>query len=360
MRLFSCDYCGHVVHFDNRSCINCGHRLGFVPEKLTMCTLEPSSGGAWPIVGKTNPARFLCANASIDVCNWLVDPANGNAYCVACRHNRLVPNTNLLEGIDRFRRINQAQRHLFYSLLRWSIPHPDRNEDPAGGLVFDFVEDTIAADGSIVAAMTGHDEGAISIRAAEADDVTRELARSYMHEHYRTLLGHFRHETGHFVWNKLIRDRGAFEEFRAVFGDEREDYDAALQRHYEAGPTPGWTESFVSAYASAHPWEDFAECFAHLLHAVDTLETARAFGMVIDPHGYKELAADVNFDPYNAPSAQQLMDAWIPLSVAINAIQRSMGQPDTYPFILSPPVVAKLDFINKLMTDEAKANSSDM
>jgi len=160
------------------------------------------------------------------------------------------------------------------------------------------------------------------------------------------LLGHFRHETGHFIWNKLIRDCNRFDAFRAVFGDERMDYGAALQQHYDNGPPPNWQENFISAYASAHPWEDFAECFAHYLHIVDTLETARSFGLAVDPYGYHEMAAAVDFNPYKAESAEQLVSAWIPLSVAINAIQRSMGQPDSYPFILSPPVIAKLEYLH--------------
>ncbi|EPE99466.1 hypothetical protein RGCCGE502_04765 [Rhizobium grahamii CCGE 502] len=264
-----------------------------------------------------------------------------------------MPNSATQDGVDRWRRISQAQRHLFYSLLRWRLPHPDRTQDPVGGLVFDFLEDTVQDDGSVVPAITGHEEGLIAIRAAEADDLTREQARTSMNEPYRTLLGHFRHETGHFIWNRLVRDRNNFDGFRAVFGDEREDYTEALAQHYANGAPPGWQESFVSAYASAHPWEDFAECFAHYLHIVDTLETARAFGIAVDPRGHEEMAAEVDFDPYRAASADQLVDEWVPLSVAINSIQRSMGQRDSYPFVLSAPVVAKLEYMHQLIAGAA-------
>jgi hypothetical protein len=174
-----------------------------------------------------------------------------------------------------------------------------------------------------------------------------------MNEPYRTLLGHFRHETGHFIWNKLVRDRNGFDDFRAVFGDERMDYAAALQNHYANGAPPGWQESFISAYAATHPWEDFAECFAHYLHIVDTLETARAFGIAIDPRGHEEMASEVDFNPYRAASAEQLVSAWVPLSVAINGIQRSMGQPDSYPFVLSRAVVVKLEYLHRLIQDTA-------
>ena len=348
MRLYACDHCDLPVHFDNRSCVNCGHRLGFVPEVMAMHALEPSDD-AWRVVADPGRQVRFCANAELDICNWTLPAGSQNSFCPACSHNRLVPNIDTAEGVERWRRISQAQRHLFYSFLRWNLPHPDRNEDPEGGLVFDFLEDTINPDGTIVPAMTGHEEGVIVIRAAEADDVTRELTRTMMNEPYRTLLGHFRHEAGHFIWNKLVRDRDRFAPFRDAFGDEREDYAAALQRHYENGPVAGWQNDFISAYASTHPWEDFAECFAHYLHIVDTLETARSFGIAIDPKGHDEMATEVTFNPYAARNAEQLANAWIPLSVALNSIHRSMGQPDLYPFVLSPVVVAKLEFIHALI-----------
>ncbi len=350
MRLYTCDHCGLTAHFDNRSCVNCGHRLGFVPETMAIHAFE-EEGDAWRVIARPEQRVRFCANADLDICNWTVPAESGAVYCEACRHNRLVPNIETPEGIERWRRIGQAQRHLFYSFLRLKLPRPDRIEDPQGGLVFDFLEDTVNPDGSVTPAMTGHDEGLIAIRVADADDVTREAARTEMNEYYRTLLGHFRHESGHFIWNRLVRDRNRFEPFRAVFGDEREDYAAALQRHYDSGARADWQSDFISAYASVHPWEDFAECFAHYLHIVDTLETARAYGLAIDPKGHDEMATEVTFNPYAARSAQQLVDAWVPLSVALNSIHRSMGQPDLYPFVLSPAVVGKLEFIHKLIYD---------
>ena len=201
----------------------------------------------------------------------------------------------------------------------------------------------------IVPAMSGHDEGLITIRAAEADDATREEARQSVHELYRTLLGHLRHESGHFIWNKLVRDGNDLENCRSVFGDEQADYEKALQHYYANGPLPGWQESFVSAYASSHPWEDFAECFAHYIHIVDSLETARAFGIAAKPPEHLAMAASIDFDPYQANSAEQLVNTWVPLSIAINSIQRSMGQSDSYPFVLSSPVIVKLEYLHRLV-----------
>jgi hypothetical protein len=350
MKLYACDNCGKPVHFDNRSCMSCGHRLGFVPELQAMHALEPDHDtGNWRIGAFPERHVRFCANAGMDICNWTIPSEDDAGYCPACRHNRLVPDVADPQGLEAWRRISQAQRHLFYSLLRWNLPRTTREEDPQGGLVFDFLNDEVKPDGTIVPAMTGHEDGLIAIRAAEADDVTREQARSAMNEPYRTLLGHFRHETGHFIWDKLVRDRNRFQPFRAAFGDETQDYNAALQHHYENGPPLGWQQNYISAYATTHPWEDFAECFAHYIHIVDTLETAHAFGLVIDPDGHHEMAAEVRFEPYEARNAEQLARAWIPLSVALNSIHRSMGQPDLYPFVLSPMVIAKLEFIHGLV-----------
>ena len=170
-----------------------------------------------------------------------------------------------------------------------------------------------------------------------------------MGEPYRTLLGHFRHEVGHYFWDLLVRDSGRLDAFRALFGDDRQDYAQALERHYAEGPPPGWEQNFISSYATAHPWEDFAETWAHYLHIVDTLETASAFGLRIHPAAAKNQAlhADIDFDPHHAPSIQVLLDAWFPLTFAVNSLNRSMGLADLYPFVLWAPVIEKLQFIHE-------------
>jgi hypothetical protein len=348
MKLFTCATCGQTIYFDNRFCVRCGSALGFLAEDVALHALLPAGEGVWNIAGRDGLFRF-CDNAVHDVCNWLVPADGSHAFCEACRHNRIVPTTDP-QGLERWRRIGAAQRHLFYSILRWNLPRPTREDDPAGGLVFDFLADELDANGNVVnAAMTGHEDGLISLRAAEADDAVRESVRVSMGEPYRSLLGHFRHEIGHFYWTQLVRDDGLLAEARRLFGDERENYAAALQRNYTEGPPADWQQRFISTYAAAHPAEDFAECWAHFFHIVDTLETARSFGLNTDPKGHEELEAEVTFDPYRAANAGRLVESWIPLSVALNAIQRSVGQPDSYPFVLPPPVVDKLDFINGLV-----------
>jgi hypothetical protein len=197
--------------------------------------------------------------------------------------------------------------------------------------------------------MTGHDNGLITINIVEADDVERERRRNSMGEPYRTLLGHFRHEIGHYFWNVLVRDDASIVQFRAIFGDEREDYGAALQTHYARGPKEHWQDEFVSAYAGSHPWEDFAETWAHYLHIVDTLETAGAFGLRVSPQieSGPELAAIIDFEPHHERDLNRLIEAWLPLTFAVNSLNRSMGQPDLYPFVLPPAVINKLSFIHE-------------
>ena len=196
--------------------------------------------------------------------------------------------------------------------------------------------------------MTGHDNGLITINLAEADDSERERMRRQMGEPYRTLLGHFRHEIAHYYWDRLVRDAPGIEAFRQLFGDEREDYGAALQRHYANGPPPDWQERFVTTYASTHPWEDWAETWAHYFHMVDTLETASAFGMRVRPRVTKgaDLSTAIDFDPHSA-ALDRIVDSWLPLTFAVNSINRSMGIADLYPFVLAPPVIVKLSFIHE-------------
>jgi hypothetical protein len=214
--------------------------------------------------------------------------------------------------------------------------------------MFDFIADDPVAHAAPV--MTGHASGLITINLAEADDPERERRRYEMGEPHRTLLGHFRHEIGHYYWAQLVASAPCLQEFRNIFGDEREDYAAALNRYYVKANSADWADHFVSRYASAHPWEDFAETWAHLFHIIDTLETAAAFGVSVRPKVAKResLAASINFDPHHA-ALDRILEAWFPLTFAVNSINRSMGLPDLYPFVLSPGVVVKLAFVHRLI-----------
>ena len=348
MRLFECQSCRNPIYFENVRCEVCGHALGYLASETTMTALEPARYvNTWrPLLAPAATVRY-CDNARWAACNWLVDVADGNGLCLACRHNNVIPDTGNPENLRRWRLIELAKHRLFYSLVRLRLPMPTREERPATGLAFDFLADLPYGP----KVMTGHDNGLITLAVREADDAERTTLRQMMNEPYRTLLGHFRHEVGHYYWDRLVRDEHHLAACRAVFGDDAEDYEAALKRHYERGVPANWQASHVSAYATTHPWEDFAETWAHYLHIVDTLETANAFGIRVAPALTKgaELSADIAFDAYEAADAKTLVDAWLPLTFAVNSLNRAMGQPDLYPFVLSPPVVGKLEFIHRLV-----------
>jgi hypothetical protein len=173
-----------------------------------------------------------------------------------------------------------------------------------------------------------------------------------MGEPYRTLLGHFRHEIAHYYWIRLVANSLSLEQFREVFGDERRDYGGALQDYYTRGAPADWPERFVSAHAVSHPWEDFAETWAHYFHIVDTLETANAFGLIVKPKLPQSLAAKTYFDPHDS-DLDRLIGSWLPLTFAVNSINRSMGLHDLYPFVLSPPAIAKLAFVHERVRVQA-------
>jgi hypothetical protein len=345
MKLFECQNCGQPLYFENTKCESCGLRLGYLPEPGIVSALEETDG-AWRALARPGERHRLCPNAEHDVCNWLVNADSAEAFCAACRHNRTIPDLSSPENLVHWRRIEYAKHRLFYSLLRLNLPLATRTEDP-DGLAFDFLSNPADAGSGQSQVLTGHASGLITLNVAEADAPERERQRKSMGEPYRTLLGHFRHEIAHYYWDRLVRDSPAIDEFRRLFGDEREDYIVALQRHYANGPAPDWAERFVTAYASSHPWEDFAETWAHYFHMVDTLETAFAFGLRLRPKVAKgaDLAAAIDFDPY-VSEMDRIIDAWLPLTFAMNSINRSMGQPDLYPFILPPPVIWKLTFIH--------------
>jgi hypothetical protein len=344
MKLFVCGNCRQLLYFENSACLGCGASQGFLPDRLALAVTTPTADGGLSAGGAVWRA---CANAGSAGCNWLVPASDGDAFCAACRLNRTIPDIDLPENLERWRRIETAKRRLIYALLRFGLPIVGRGAGEAAGLAFDFLADS--AEGGRV--MTGHADGLITINIAEADDAERERRRATLGEPYRTLIGHLRHEIGHFYWDRLVRDSERLEAARAAFGDERADYAAAMARHYAEGPPADWSAGFVSEYATMHPWEDFAETWTHYLHIVDTLDTAAAFGVEVDPVASSDPGHNtrIAFDPYRAPGIGALIGAWLPLTYAVNSLNRSMGQPDLYPFVLSAPAIGKLGFIHDLI-----------
>jgi hypothetical protein len=346
MKLFDCPACSHPLFFENVRCDNCGRRLGYLPHANRLTSLDPA-GDLWTAADTTVPRYRFCRNTQYECCNWLIPSDSDETYCLACRHNEIVPDLSIEQNIALWRKIEAAKHRLIYSLLRFGLPLETRRE-VSEGLLFDFLSD---ADPGAPQVMTGHDGGRITLALSEADDVEREARRSAMREPYRTLLGHFRHEIGHYFWDRLVRDGPSLEKCRALFGDDRADYGASLQAHYAYGAPAEWRQHFVSAYATAHPWEDFAETWAHYFHIVDTLEMIAAVGLETRPTVKSLSGAKIDFDSYRPPNARRLIEAWLPYTIALNSVNRCMGQSDLYPFVITETIVDKLSFVHELIAE---------
>ena len=310
------------------------HRDARVAGHGLLAPLEAADDG-WVSVGRGSDGshRRYCDNYQYGVCNWLVPAGSDERLCLADRHNLMVPDLSNPDNQALWAKMEAAKHRLFYTLLRLNLPLYTRDEHPEG-LGFKFLADDPATGEKV---MTGHDEGIITVALAEADDAERESRRTAMGEPYRTLLGHFRHEVGHWYWDILVRDGNLLDECRAVFGDDREDYGQALQNHYNNGPKPNWQEDYVSSYAGSHAWEDFAETWAHYLHIIDTLEVGGSYGIAIQPRLDRDgiLTTDLNVKVYDPNTTMgEIADAWLALSQALNSLNRAMGLQDLYPFVL--------------------------
>ena len=348
MKTFYCDSCDALAFFENFKCLNCGHVLGFVPDVLDLSALEPSPNDTWKALAKSVEGHTfrLCENSRVhNVCNWLVPADHADAFCVACRLNRTIPDLTITGHRELWHKIESAKRRLVYSLLSLKLPLTGEGNRPS--LYFDFLADPPGGP----AVLSGHDDGLITLNIAEADDAEREKRRVSFHEPYRTLLGHFRHESGHYYWDRLIADSPHLPRFRELFGDETWDYGAALKAYHQNGAPAGWQDRLISAYASAHPWEDWAESWAHYLHMNDVVETAASFGLQLRPHhpAAKTMRAEPRLATKKNADFSQLMENWLPLTQALNSLSRGMGYSDLYPFVLSTPVIGKLQFIHEII-----------
>jgi len=336
MRDFLCPNCGQRLAFENSVCLNCHSNVGFDP-LLRAFILVDGDGNS---VDQTTP-RKMCANLHLSACNWVVPTSDYTPLCLSDRLTRTVPPKADAKAMAAFAEAEAAKRRLIVELLELDLPIVGRDQDSEQGLAFDLLSSRKEQ------VFTGHDNGIITLNLAEGDDVHREQLRISMGEPYRTLLGHFRHEIGHYFYFKLIETSPLLPEFHQLFGDHDLDYQAALDKHYSEGAPAGWEEDYVSSYATMHPAEDWAETFAHYLHIRDTVDTAAAFGFA--PSG---AALDRNL-PGEA-GFERLIELWLPLSWALNMINRSMGHKDLYPFVLPPNVLEKMKLVH-LLVAEAKS-----
>ncbi|MDH5634069.1 MAG: putative zinc-binding peptidase [Gammaproteobacteria bacterium] len=349
--------CGNTLYFENSQCMSCGRKLGYLSDVGVLSALEPVEGTTYRALSNNRVYRSCRNYHQYEVCNWMIPGQDPGQLCQSCRLNEIIPNLAEGNNIKLWYRVEKAKRRLLYTLTRLGLPVHDRLQDPESGLAFRFMEDDpatiefldeLSPDERV---MTGHSAGTITINLAEADPSAREEIREQMNERYRTLLGHFRHESGHYYWYRLISGGRWLDEFRDLFGDERADYQSALQDYYANGPSRDWAESWISAYASVHPWEDFAETWAHYLHMTDTLETARHYGVKVRGQRMAVISTEAQLASGYRVSMSELMDDWGRLTEALNAMSRSMGLPDTYPFFLTDKIKAKLAMIHRLVSE---------
>jgi hypothetical protein len=349
MKCFRCDSCGMMVFFENDRCVKCGHPLGFLPDVLDLSALETTPDNKSQASSPRAGGRLyrLCENGrQFRVCNWMVPVEDPNPLCVACRLNEIIPDQKEIKNHERWEKLELAKRRCIYTFLKLGLPIESEAGSSQPSLRFRFLQDQKDAP-----VQTGHENGVITVNIAEADADEREHRRLTFHEPYRTLVGHFRHESGHFYWDRLIANSPNLKRFRELFGDETMDYDAALQAYYKQGAPADWQSRTVTAYASSHPWEDWAETWAHYLHIMDSLETAADFGMSVaqdkKANNGSSKNSPIKFD--KQMDFDTLLTDWIPLTCALNSINRGMGLSDLYPFVIPPAVVEKLRFIHQVV-----------
>ncbi|WP_336518340.1 putative zinc-binding peptidase [Pollutibacter soli] len=354
MKLYTCSNCNNLLYFENSVCLNCNHAIGFDAESLSMIALVPSGDNLFSETGNASRRFRYCSNFAFGTCNWII-PENADAeFCKACELNHTIPDLSIEQNQVRWKKIEIAKHRLVFSLLRLQLPMDVKVEKEDRGIWFDFLADE--PEGERVT--TGHDSGIITLNIEEADDDVRMRNLMNLGERYRTLLGHFRHEIGHYYWELLINNQSPLEKFRELFGDERADYGKALEKYYQQGLSFNWMNEYISPYATAHPWEDWAETWSHYLHMMDTLETAYYFSIRVRPRpasGEELSKASVKEDPYEISDFNQIMQLWLPLSFAVNSLNRSMGHQDFYPFVISPKVVEKLAFIHEVVRSKEMA-----
>jgi len=351
VRIFACPHCGHIVYFDSPTCLECGADLAYARHLREMVML----GDDGRFRDDTGTWR-RCRNENWG-CNWLAPEALERAECYSCRLTRHQPGEDDAERFGWLVDTTHAKRWLLFQLDELGLPITSHRDQPDGGLAFDL--DASTDDRQV---MIGHLNGVITIDLSESEDSHREALRVSLGEAYRTMLGHFRHEIGHYYWQVLVAASDTeLEAFRTEFGDERVDYAQALDSHYGTGGRDDWGSEYISRYATTHPWEDFAETFAHYLHITDTLQSAAAFGLSMSGPGTRfPEASDLVSHPSLAPSdatMRGILADWQPLALALNQVNRSLGKRDLYPFVIPERVVGKLGFVHRLIGSAAHADA---
>jgi hypothetical protein len=343
MKIFHCPRCQARVPFEALTCPHCSTALVYLPLEARFAPSE---------------ARRSCANRDAASCNWVLDehagaserpggiaPVSGSqTYCLSCRLTHWIPPLDDVVNRKSWIQLEAAKRRLIYGLLQLDLPVEGKEIDPERGVAFEFLVGDTRPDGTPL--LTGHKDGVITIRATEANDAERGRLRMIFDEPNRTLLGHLRHECGHYYWVRLLSEGPQMDQFRWLFGDESADYGQSVQNHYANGAPSDWAERHVSAYATAHPWEDWAETWAHLLERIDALETAREYRL-LPGHDRSAASALETLGPDPRRWSFEAMNAaWKALALCINDLNQSLGILEQYPVELAPEALAKLRFVH--------------
>ncbi|MFB2580115.1 putative zinc-binding metallopeptidase [Herbiconiux sp. P15] len=339
-----CPVCGSLVFPETLRCPSCSTDLAFDPASGSFVALDAAAG------------HHPCVNRD-SRCSWLADGDQPGTPCLSCRLTRRRPADDDAAALRRLAKVAADKRRLLVQLIDLGLPI-EPHYVKKGGLAFDLVSSVGGPPVTI-----GHSRGVITIDLAESLDVHRETLRVRFGEPYRTMLGHFRHEIGHYYQRMLLDEPGAapgtgelWEECRRLFGDERASYRAARERHYREGAPEGRIAHYISDYATMHPWEDFAETFAHYLHITGTLSTAAYSGVVLQAEriaGF-EHGDVVPRASYSGADFDEVLADWRWLSLMFNRVNRSMGLRDLYPFGIVPPVAEKLAFVHRLVVGRAR------
>ena len=360
MQTYRCT-CGNRLYFENSCCLVCKREVGWCEVCSTMTALEPVSDASGQptseyLCGHDNCRHTLrkCVNYSVEnICNrcyaaepHVTTPQNGaiatgqpaNCLCAACQLTETIPDLSINGNREKWGRLEAAKRRLLYTLDRLGLPYADA----VPKLTFDFKADIEHPTnewrnaGPVDIVYTGHANGKITINIREADDAAREQMRVQFHEAQRTLIGHFHHEVGHYYWGLLVQNRRE-KDFRKLFGDHNAvPYEQAMSAYYETGPRAEWHDSYISPYASSHPWEDFAETFALYLDMISVLDTAA--------HLFKSIRAN-----FRSRTVKPLIERFQEVGILVNEFNRTVGLIDLVPEVVVPTVVKKLAFIHTLV-----------
>ena len=341
MRRFTCESCAEEVAFDALRCASCSSPLGYVPAQQAVKVLHPAAGAVSFSISGDDAEFWRCPNSARG-CNWVLPAGTGDIWCRSCGLTPGRPDETNPDALAAWSTAEAVKRRLVHQLDHLALPIDPRSDATPDGLAFDlvYVPGQFGPAGKVDEAVT------LDLADADVQDVGAPPRR--VHAPFRTLIGNLRHKVGHHYWHRLVGQSDHVTPFRRLFGDERADYPAAIEPH-QAAVAHHWDASrFVTGRAESHPFEDWAETFAHYLHILDATDTAEAYRL---PDGQCEMGR-----PQSSPGGgtfAEILRLWRPTAPAVNALAASLGLPAVYPFQLTGVVLQKFEFVHARVTAHA-------